>query len=248
MIPAGSFEYALARMQSRLGRRPSAADWRSLEHVRALESFLARARETGLAAPLEPLRANPGIHEIERAMRAHWRATVEEAARWVPEAWSRAVAWCSALADLPAMAHLAEGREPHAWMREDTSLRTLFEGTGADLAALRASAVLAGASDARSLREAWLAEWRRRLPPGGQAALVAFTRPLGEHLRRFTAADPHDAVALRRDFETRLVAIVHGHLLEPVAIFAWLALAALDLERLRGELATRALVPEGVAP
>jgi hypothetical protein len=53
----------------------------------------------------------------------------------------------------------------------------------------------------------------------------------------------HEAVPLRRDLEARFVACFRRHPLEPAAAFAWLGLCALDLERLRGELARRLAFP-----
>jgi hypothetical protein len=113
---------------------------------------------------------------------------------------------------------------------------------------MRLRGPLAGATEPRSLMRAWLAEWRRRIPEGVQAALETFERVVAGHSERFESADPHDASVLRRALEARLMAIFRANALEPVAAFAWLGLVALELERLRGELVARALVPAGVAP
>jgi hypothetical protein len=88
-------------------------------------------------------------------------------------------------------------------------------------------------------------EWRRRLPPAcdHEEDLVALAHLFTLHLARFRRAAPHEALALRRDFESRLLAVMRRHPMQPVAAFAWLGLSALDLERLRGELERRVAFP-----
>jgi hypothetical protein len=88
-------------------------------------------------------------------------------------------------------------------------------------------------------------EWRRRWPPGSGngASLEALAQLFTLHLARFRRAAPHEATALKRDFEARLATILRRHPMEPVAAFAWLGIAALDLERLRGELERRIAFP-----
>ena len=67
---------------------------------------------------------------------------------------------------------------------------------------------------------------------------------IARHLARFRIAQPHEANSLRRGFEQRLLAFFRRHPVQPSAAFAWLALAALDLERLRGEIERRLAFPE----
>ena len=55
MIAAGSLEYAFARMQSRLGRRPSEPLWTAIEHAREFEAVIDLARGTTLAEALHDL-------------------------------------------------------------------------------------------------------------------------------------------------------------------------------------------------
>ena len=87
--------------------------------------------------------------------------------------------------------------------------------------------------------------WRSRWPAGhDDPGLEELARLVAGHLARFRIALPHEANALRRDFEQRLLAFVRRHPVQPSAAFAWLALAALDLERLRGEIERRLAFPE----
>lgn len=89
-------------------------------------------------------------------------------------------------------------------------------------------------------------EWRRRWPSGahGDPSLTALALLFTKHLARFRMAAVHEAPALKREFQTRLLATMRQHPMEPVAAFAWLAIGALDLERLRGELERRIAFPE----
>jgi hypothetical protein len=92
---------------------------------------------------------------------------------------------------------------------------------------------------------AWYAEWEHHLPPAapGGAALAGLMRDVDRHLARFRTAAVHEATPLRRGLEARFVACFRRHPLEPAAAFAWLGIRALDLERLRGELARRVAFP-----
>ena len=88
-------------------------------------------------------------------------------------------------------------------------------------------------------------------PDGASAGPQARTTPaldelaqlVAGHLARFRIALPHEASALRRAFEARLLAFFRRHPVQAAAAFAWLALAALDLERLRGEIERRLAFP-----
>jgi hypothetical protein len=88
-------------------------------------------------------------------------------------------------------------------------------------------------------------EWRRRWPSaGGDPGLEEVARHVRAHLASFRIALPHEAQALRRGFEARLLALFRRHPVQPASAFAWLAVAALDLERMRGEIERRIAFPE----
>ena len=87
--------------------------------------------------------------------------------------------------------------------------------------------------------------WRERWPAGtDEPGLEELASLVSGHLARFRIALPHEANALRRGFESRLLAAFRRRPVEASAVFAWLALAALDLERLRGEIERRLAFPE----
>jgi AcrR family transcriptional regulator len=100
-------------------------------------------------------------------------------------------------------------------------------------------------NDPDRLPEAWTAEWQRRLPPEAleDTALAGLAHDLERHLERFQDAGTHEAPQLRSELESRLLATFRRNPLESAAVFAWLGLTALDLERLRGELARRLAFP-----
>jgi hypothetical protein len=192
MIAAGSFEYALARMQARLGRRPRESAWRAIEQSRDAAPILELCRATCLEAIGAKLSATSDLHALDAAIHDGWQHAVGEAVEWMPAEFAPALAW------------------------------------------LRTSTVLA-----------WYAEWERHLPPAatGGTALAGLARDVGRNLARFRGAAVHEAAPLRRDLEARFVACFRRHPLEPAAAFAWLGICALDLERLRGELARRLAFP-----
>lgn len=205
MIAAGSLEYAFARMQSRLSRRPSEGTWAAIEEARTLAPIVDAARGTSLETLLAALPPQPGLTDTDRAARAAWARTVDEAAGWMPPEWRPALAWCKAQPGNEARA------QPHP-----TLLPSLAHP-----------------------------EWRHRWPAGaGDPGLADLARRVEAHLGRFRIAQPHEATALRRAFEEGLLAFFRRHPVAPSAAFAWLALAALDLERLRGEIERRLAFPD----
>ena len=200
MIAAGSLEYAHARMQARLSRRPSEGTWAAISEARFLVPIYDAARGTSLERLLSALPPQPDLPDVDRAARTAWTRTVTEAASWMPVEWDLAIAWCDSAAQsaphptlLPSLAH---------------------------------------------------PEWRRRCPAGeDDPGLDELARLFADHLARFRIALPHEANALRCAFEARLLAAFRRHPVQAAAAFAWLALAALDLERLRGEIERRIAFP-----
>ena len=250
MIEAGSIEYAFARISSRLGDRPDEALWRRIAIVRDYASVLASVRASPLAPWVVGIGPDSDTHAIEAAARRHWRRLVAEVAAWMPDAWRISLLWCGVLADLPVLRHLAH-REPRAlWLRDDPSYGNLADpAAGAadrDLAAL----VGEGTGDARRLLAAWRARWERALPhplPRDEA-LARLVRLLEDHARQFAGIHPADGWALRRALGARLTLLLRRAPVEPVGAFAFLALSALEYERLRAELVSRARSRAGRSP
>ncbi len=247
MIECGSIEYAQARLQSRHGRRATELQWQQLESAREFAGLLDAAR----AGPLRPwvagLTAQASAQEIEAAGRAHWHAAVAEIVAWMPGAWHAALAWCAVLPELPVLQHLARGGAPESWMQQDPRWRELCTVSDGEQTAVlargpwRALASAWAAPD--TLTHAWQAEWQRRLPQPlhDDDSLRLVMAAMQRHGAVFATATPGSGTPLRRALQARLVLLLRRATLEPAAAFIHLALSALELERLRGELLVRRL-------
>lgn len=247
---AGSLEYAHARLCARHGERPDELAWRRIEHIRALPALLDALRASSLRTWMGGIGTHSTPHEIERALRSHWRDLVGEIATWMPEAWQPAVRWCGLLVDLPLLQHMARGGELPAWTSDDPVYRELAERESAGFGAApggRALAPLTAAwTDPERIGRLWHAEWQRRIPgagPADGATLVEVGRVLRAHLVAFHDRSVRDGWPLRRALQSRLSALFRRATVDPSAAFVFLALSALDLERLRGEILRRVVFP-----
>lgn len=232
MIDAGSLEFAHARIWARWGARPDEALWHRVESTRGLAAVLDLARTTALAPWVEGMSAQADAHAIESALRRHWRDRVFEVAAWMPAAWHAAVRACAGLVDLPLVQHLARGGARPPWCDAPGELDATKVG------------------DPERALESWLERWRATCPGGsGRLAIERQLLPLlSSHAAAFAAPSTHDGWALRRALQARLASLLRRTVAEPMAAFVFLALTALDAERLRGELVRRAAFPaRGVA-
>jgi hypothetical protein len=75
------------------------------------------------------------------------------------------------------------------------------------------------------------------------ALLPDLVRLLAEHAAAFREPLEVDGWALRRALHARLTQLFRRATLEPAAAFIFLALSALDCERLRGEILRRVVFP-----
>jgi hypothetical protein len=241
VIDAGSLEFAHARIWARQGDAAGEALWRRIEVTRDFAAALEIARASPLARWLEGLGADTGAHAIERVMRRHWRERVAELAAWMPQPWQAAVQWCNVLIDLPALQHLAGGAAPPQWMTDDPAWQAIVTD-GTPVGEAWQPLLAAARTDVKALLPRWQAEWARRLPRGfGRATLDEQLVPLlAEHVSALTAPQASDGWALRHALQRRLLLMLRRVLLEPAAAFVYLALCALEFERLRGELLRRA--------
>ena len=252
MIDCGSLDYAQARLQARHGQRVDEAGWRRIETMREFAPLLELARGTALRPWLVGIAADSTAHAIEATCAATGARSSTRSSAWMPRPWQPALAWCAVLPDLAPLQHLARGGEPAAWMNDDGDLARAVRGAAAG----SALAVL-GAGPLAALAPAWAApqasggagsaEWQRRLPQ--PLARVRATRWASSCRRWAIIAAPLSQAApgqgwlLRAALRARLSLLLRRAALEPAAAFIHLALCALDLERLRGELLRRALFP-----
>jgi len=247
-MPAGALAYAQARLQARLGMRPGEVVWDMLHSLVELPALLEQVRATSLRHWITNISVTTAPHEIERLLRARLRTQIVEAAGWLPGSWRAAVLWTQVLIDLPALAYLLRGEPAYGWMRDEPGLHdlTTVEPSLRERALAQGPlAVFAGRAVDETLLARWLSEWRRRWPHTHErAALTGLITAVQAHRAAFAASlhDPTTWVA-RRALETRVLHIFRRAFLSPVAVFAWLLLAALEAERLRAELAARSHFP-----
>ncbi len=222
MSTDGDLDYALARIAARRARRAGPATWRALESLRAFAPALAAARNGALVHWLDGIDAHSDPHRIEAALRAAWRAEVAALARWLPVRWQPALAVCAGWIDLPRLR--ASGA---------------VDGADGNLARLHASLPGGhGNPDA-----AWQALLLARLREAGALSDPAFARlghALAVHRERFAGLPPGNGWPLRGDLDNWLLGFLHSAPPGPATAFAWVALQALEIERLRGVLLSRA--------
>lgn len=242
--------YVQARVQARHGERPDADDWRAAEASADLAHYLEALKRTGLQRWVADLAPEMAPEALERELRGAWLACVDEKARWSPERWRPAVAWLRWLPYLPAIDHLLGPRKIPPWMRADPVLRPLAVEEPARRRQALGEGPLAALDpgDAGEVRvvAAWLGEWRRRLPDGGEGQGAALERLAGrvlEHLEAVRGATG-SANAARLALREELVRALRRQAGGMAAVFAHLGIAGLDLERARAGIMARRLLPD----
>ena len=248
MKGAGSIEYAHARLWARNGERPDETDWRRLEVAREFSALLDAARALpAIGNWIAGIAPEGNAHEVEAKLRDRWRALVVEVAGWMPDEWQLAVTWCAVLVDVPVIQYLAHGGPPLSWMLRDPVYRDMKcgdPGVAPELGLLAPLALEWRRPEA--MAAAWHEEWVRRAPHDAfadEAPRRDLQRAFAAHFRRFDEATIRDGWPLRRALQSRLLVLFRRAVLEPAAAFIFLALCALDFERLRGELLRRAAFP-----
>jgi len=254
-------EYAQARIQARLGERPGTSAWRRLEAVPDLPAFLDAARAVGLGRWLARIAERSDSHALEVALRESLRSAIRELAGWMPAGWRAALAWTLHLVDLPALLHLTRGQPPLPWMTQDPVLRRYATAGAAERrAALEADFGLLlisaeglrrkgrpnASGEADLLREAWSRRWMELWPNAGEeerASILDVVRCIERGLEGSLRSSVERDAPPRAALEQRLRHLLRGSTLLPAAAFAYLAIATLDVERLRAGLLTRALLP-----
>lgn len=241
-----AYAYAQARLQARFGEQPGAGVWDGLQTLVELPALLEQIRLTSLRHWIVNISVSTPAHEMERLLRRRLRALVDEVAHWLPAEWRAAVRWTEILLDLPALAHLLRGGEARAWMVDEPALHEL---AGLE-PALRAGAALQSrfapllpVADGAALSERWLAEWRRRWPAGNKPERAALERLIARtqaHVGQFATDRSTSGWAARQRFQAGVTFLFRRRALTPVAAFAWLLLAAIEFERVRGAITERA--------
>lgn len=260
MIDGLALDFAGTRAAARLAWRPDERLWQRLRAARGLRALLDTARNAAVGNYLANVAARDDSAAIDAAFRAQLRSRVSELASWSPHPWRPALLWCAHLLDVPAVAHLWT-QPALPWMAADPVLAR-YAGAGLNDGARRAllvSGPLAplgralllhstpAAAPARASADpaplpralqAWLDHWQSLWPPIGgdaRAALLALRDEVLAHRRRFAQLPVTDTQAARETFAARVLARLRADPAQPVALFAYLVVLALDLERLRAE-------------
>jgi hypothetical protein len=257
-----ALEYGYARLSARLATRPDERLWRQLRSARSLQAAIDAVRGSAAAPYVAGVAMRGTVDGIELAFRQHLRARIREVTSWAPQAWRAALRWTEVLADLPVVAHLlGDARLPH-WLRDDPHLSAyaipdriarrahLSQGPLAPLIAALAHHEAPKRSGAarrgdrlHPLLHAWQAQWQQRWPGCSdeqRSALLLLARTVQSHLAAFAALPVEGTAASRERLAERARRQLHDAAGQPAALFAYLLLVALDLERLRGEFVLRA--------
>ncbi len=172
-----------------------------------------------------------------------------------PSPWRDGVRWLRWIVYLPALQKLARGGRPPIWTRVDPVLAPIVarepRDRGSALQGTALAPLAAGFDEPADTAGAWTRRWRQ-LWPSRPAARRPLELLLGEATRARTrlaelptAARADETLKL---LERRLELAFRRNPLSPAAAAAYLALLALDLRRIRGALATRALQQDEAAP
>ena len=247
MSARARFAYVQVRLQARHGARPDEALWRSLQGTSDFANYLQLARHTPLQSWVRTLDPGQSSDEIETELRRLFRRHVDEVAGWVPPAWRPAVVWVRRLPDLPALQHLLSGEPVPAWLQDDAELRDMgCLAVDSRLEAMQHSdcnVFLMASQTGESLTDAWLNHWRTLWPGTARQnqGLETLADALHQYLR-VLQADSCESVQTRCEaLHVQLVGAFRRYSFEPAAVFSSLALTALELARLRGDLLVRQL-------
>jgi hypothetical protein len=257
-----SLEYGYARLSARLAGRPDERLWRQLRSARSLQAALDAVRGSAAAPYVAGVAMRGTIDDIELAFRQHLRARIREVAGWAPQTWRAALRWTETLIDLPAVQHLLDDAPLPKWVRNDPHLSEYATGNRATrhgrlaqgaLAALvaapgmpfasRRGPARRGSDRFHPLLHAWQAQWQRRWPRCSdeqRSALLSLRRTVQAHLVAFATLPVESTATARERLAERVRRQLHDAAGQPAALFAYLLLVALDLERLRGEFVLRA--------
>lgn len=247
MSVTASFAYVQVRLQARHGARPDKAVWRHLQGTSDFANYLQLARHTPLRPWVATLDPGQGSDEIEGELRRLFRRHVDEVAGWVPPAWRPAVLWVRRLPDLPALQYLLGGEPVPAWLQDDAELRDMgCLPVDSRLELIQQSdcnIFLTAAQTGESLADAWMSHWRTLWPRTARQdhGLEELVNALHHYLRVLQADSCGSVQSRCETLQLQLVSAFRRYSFQPTAVFSHLALTALELARLRGDLLVRQL-------
>jgi len=240
------FAYAQARLQARHGQRADEQVWRRLHSTGDLSSYLQMARQTVLRPWVIGIDSSQSSHDIEFSLRRQFCRYVDDVSHWLPADWRAALQALKRLPALPALQHLLSGASVPAWMLDDPELRHFAsESVRLRMEAIQASEygyLVQAWQRGETLYGAWSDHWQHQWP--GPARLEVAMEQLGRLLLQHIRSQDSAGTSTRQRRQvlvSRLNGVFRRFSFQPAAAFAHLALVALDLEQLRGDLLSRKL-------
>lgn len=215
------FAYAQARLQARHAERVPAAVWIRLDTSQSVEHFLEATRGTALSRWIRLLDRTPDAHAVEAALELEFRVHVDEVADWVDSPWNRSVRWMRWLPLLERLDAQPDDESLRQLVAEDDA-STLFDGNASDC---------------------WYRQFRALAPRGGKS-LTSIVELVARHVSAMREASAEqNAWLLRAELARDLERMFRRQPATPVAVFSHLGLTLLELERLRGAILLRLLLP-----
>jgi hypothetical protein len=249
MSVSGNLDYALARVHARHGERLDEFAWRRLEASRDLGQYLDFVRATSLRDWVVSLDGAGDPHAIERTMRTEWRRYVDQLAEWHPREWQPWLAWCAWLPTLSLLAQLSRPEPAPSWIQADPVCGPVAPGTPAKRAAALRNTALAPLEAAlvghADIGTAWRAHWLAlapRLDTHTRQLLCQLLGAVDAHVERLLS-NTGTATSLRQELSQRLARLFRVGAGTVVATVCHLGMLALDLQRMRGGLVSRAALP-----
>jgi hypothetical protein len=249
-MSVAAFAYAQARLQARHGRRPDEQLWRRLQGIGELGHYLQVARRSGLQRWVVGMQPRQSSDEIEVSLRGQLRAYVGEVASWLPPPWRAATGWTKRLPDLASIQHLLSQEAIPAWMMADSALEPFTAGTLAERRRAMhdsdCACLVQHWNPSVPLCQTWLQCWQKLWPQ--LPRLAAGLRQLGALHATLAGIELAGVTDLsgqqRADLQGAYERVFRRYPFQPAAVFAHLALVALDVQQLRGAILRRLLFDE----
>ena len=245
MIVIPGAAYAQARIQSRYGRRAEADVWFKLHNIHDLGSYLQTAQQMPLRHWVLGLDLDQSSHQIELTLRQKYRSHVDEVASWMPRDWKKSLRWIKRLVDLPVLQYLVDGGEPLVWMHADPEIaRFITDDPRSRLQAIQQAdngIMVDSWQQSGSILTGWSTQWDALRPASRlqNQGIELLERLLHDHMKM---QSKHQEATPPTEYEhitERLRLVYRRYAFLPAAVFAYLAMVAVDIHRLRNDLMQR---------
>jgi hypothetical protein len=224
--------------------------WLKLHNIHDLGSYLQTAQQMPLRHWVLGLGSNHNGHEIELTLRQKYRSHVDEVANWMPREWKKPLRWIKRLVDLPVLQYLVDGGEPLAWISSDPDITDFIaDDPQLCMQAIRRAGngiMVDSWQQSGSILTGWLAQWNTLRPESSLQNLgierlerLLLERKVHDQMQ---LQSKHQEAMSPTEYEIineRLRLVYRRYAFLPAAVFAYLAMVALDIHRLRNDLMQR---------